>query len=107
MRKSLWQVTEAAMLVISMSEFVNNSSYKSAPCRIVENGIEIGTFFPKKTSSLINFFKNLFAPKKRPLGFLEGKANVKFNGDWEMTPEEIFDDIDDLNGSAKNFAQEG
>lgn len=44
------------MVVISMADFINNPKYKSAPCRIVENGIEIGTFFPKKESFLKRFF---------------------------------------------------
>jgi hypothetical protein len=28
-------------------------------------------------------------PKKREIGFLEGKAKVTFHDDWEMTPEEL------------------
>jgi hypothetical protein len=28
-------------------------------------------------------------PKKREIGFLEGKAKVIFHDDWEMTPEEL------------------
>ena len=116
------------MLVVSMSDFVNNESYKKAPYRLVDNGAVIGTFFPKKTNSFFLFFKNLFKTKERSLGFLEkengvfftgvkngkrpiaplkGKVNLVFSEDWEMTPEEIFDDIDDLNGSMKNFTRQG
>ena len=28
-------------------------------------------------------------PKKREIGFLEGKAKVIFHDDWKMTPEEL------------------
>ena len=28
-------------------------------------------------------------PRKREIGFLEGKAKVIFHDDWEMTPEEL------------------
>jgi len=28
-------------------------------------------------------------PKKRDIGFLEGKAKVTFHDDWEMSPEEL------------------
>jgi hypothetical protein len=28
-------------------------------------------------------------PKKREIGFLEGKAKVIFHDDWSMTPEEL------------------
>lgn len=30
--------------------------------------------------------------KKRKLGLLEGKIKVVFHGDWEVSPEELFDD---------------
>lgn len=28
-------------------------------------------------------------PKRREIGFLEGKAKVTFHDDWDMTPEEL------------------
>ncbi len=29
--------------------------------------------------------------KKRQIGTLEGKIKVKFNGNWQISPEELFD----------------
>lgn len=45
------------MVVISMTDFINNPKYKSAPCHIVDNGIEIGTFFPKKDDTIDGIHK--------------------------------------------------
>ena len=47
---------------------------------------------------------NFLCIGKRPIGMLEGKVKFEFVGDWEVTPEELFDGIDDLNGSMKNFS---
>jgi antitoxin (DNA-binding transcriptional repressor) of toxin-antitoxin stability system len=59
----------------------------------ISNGEEVGLSYGKA--------KNLIAKlvpysnkklKKRKLGLLEGKVKVTFHGDWEVSPEELFED---------------
>ena len=41
--------------------------------------------------TLVSIIVNMMEeePKKREIGFLEGKAKVIFHDDWKMTPEEL------------------
>ena len=97
------------MLVVSMADFASNSEYKSAPCRIIDNGVEIGTFFPKKAKAFGGFFKNVFKRKERPFESslkvgkgkrpdapLKGMMECDFLDKIQLTPETLFSDIDDL-----------
>ena len=57
----------------------------------VESGKEIGISFGRKKETIavivpINEYKKI---KTRKLGTLEGKASVKFKGEWKMTEEEL------------------
>ena len=65
-----------------------------------DNGVQLGTFTPsnrhfflqKIIEPIIYFFKL----GKRKIGPLEGKIKLEFVGDWEISPEELFEDMDDL-----------
>ncbi len=101
------------MLTVSVSDFNNNfEKYQNTPCCIENDGVKFGKFIPFKKGPFKRFNDHVIAPilvrlglKNRPLAPLKGKIDVKFIGDWEVTPEELFDDIDDLNGSMKNFSK--
>ena len=45
------------MLVVSLADFVSNDEYKTVPCRIMDNGIEIGTFIPARKGFFSRFFR--------------------------------------------------
>ncbi len=112
------------MINVSVADFNENpmlyiKNAKVKPFRLLDGNKALAEVkAPKK--SLVSFLKNLFTAKKhsieeetfvgvrngkRPIAPLKGKIDVKFIGDWEVTPEELFDDIDDLNGSMKNFSK--
>lgn len=44
------------MLVVSLADFVSNDEYKAVPCRIMDNGVEIGTFIPARKGLFSRFF---------------------------------------------------
>ena len=44
------------MTVVSLADFASNSVNKSAPCRIVDNGVEIGKFVPTKQNLIVRLF---------------------------------------------------
>ena len=45
---------------------------------------------------------NFFKPKTRRLGSLAKKGSVEFVGDWEVTPEELFDNDENESYSLSN-----
>ena len=100
------------MLVVSMADFnASPSKYTKKTFSIEEDGhkwIVRPVREPiSKTFNLnvLTSFLVLLGLKKRPLGFLKGKASFRIIDDSEIIPEEIFDDINDLNGSIKNFSK--
>ena len=114
------------MLVVSMSDFVNNSQKyfdnlsKTPFCLVDSEGREIAEVkVPKK--SFFKTLKSFFSPKKRELGILTKAHNGKrpdaplkelmqweFLDKIELTPETLFSDLDDLsdmNELSKKYAQ--
>ena len=47
------------------------------------------TQFISQQDTFENENVNSAVPKRLPLGFLKGKAKVRFSDDWEMTAEEL------------------
>ena len=87
------------MLVVSLSEFVANDEYKAMPCRIMDNGVEIGRFIPVKHG----FFSRLFCKKndtvdgiRRPTRQL--KAALRESKHMEKHPEKYkrYTDLDEM-----------
>ena len=101
------------MLTVSVSDFNNNfEKYQNTPCCIENDGVKFGKFIPFKKGPFKRFNDYIISPilvrlglKNRPLGLLKGKASFKVIGDWDIDHEDMFDDIDDLNGSMKNFSK--
>lgn len=91
------------MFVVSMSDFLDNPARyveraRHVPVQI-ENADEKPMTLSVRKSGIFTAIANLFKPKPRPLGTLAGKGSVKFIGDWEVTPEELFDDDDGIESS--------
>ena len=84
------------MLVISMSDFLGNPAQYVERARHVPVQIEDMDEKPVTLSvrrpGIFAAVANLFKPKPRQLGTLAGKGSVEFIGDWDITPEEMFDD---------------
>ena len=102
------------MLVISLSDFVSNPAKYSDKAFSFEEAGQKWIVRPIRKNIFKRFGEEVLTPlliklglKKRPLGILEGKASFTINGEWKTSPEELFDDIDDLNGSMKNFTRKG
>lgn len=97
------------MLVVSLADFAANPSKYADKSFSFENGGKKWIVRPVRESFFKRFCDEALSPllirlglKNRQLGTLKGKINTDFL-DVELTPEDLFDDIDDLNGSMKNF----
>lgn len=84
------------MLVVSMSDFLGNPAQYVERARHVPVQIEDMDEKPVTLSvrrpGIFAAIANLFKPKPRQLGALKGKMKLEFVGDWDVTPEELFDD---------------
>ena len=84
------------MLVISMSDFLGNPSQYMERAQHTEILVENAGKKPVKLStskpSIFSSFVNPFKSKTRQFGTLAKKGTVEFIGNWEVTPEELFDD---------------
>ena len=84
------------MLVITMSDFLGNPAQyveraRHVPVQIEDMGEKPVTLSVRRPG-IFAAIANLFKPKPRQLGTLAGKGSVEFIGDWDITPEELFDD---------------
>ena len=83
------------MLVISMSDFLGNPSQYMERAQhtsiLVKNAGEKPVKLSASRPNFFIAFTNLFKPKTRKFGTLANKGSVEFIGDWEVTPEELFD----------------
>ena len=84
------------MLVISMSDFLGNPSQYMERAQhtaiLVKNAGEKPVKLSASRPSFFISLTNLFKPITRQFGTLANKGKVEFIGDWEVTPEEFFDD---------------
>ena len=84
------------MLVITMSDFLGNPAQyveraRHVPVQIEDMGEKPVTLSVRRPG-IFAAVANLFKPRPRQLGTLAGKGSVEFIGDWDVTPEELFDD---------------
>lgn len=84
------------MLVVSMSDFLSDPKQYMEQAQhtavLVENAGEEPVKISVKVPSLFKKIAGIFKPKPRPIGTLAKKGSIEFIGDWEVTPEELFDD---------------
>ncbi|SHM04187.1 type II toxin-antitoxin system Phd/YefM family antitoxin [Mucilaginibacter sp. OK098] len=74
------------MRSISVIEFKNSFS---EIIKQVKAGEEFAITEDNKSEAIGYFVKQIFKPKKRKLGLLEGKAAFTFGSDFEMTENEF------------------
>ena len=84
------------MLVITMSDFLGNPALyveraRHVPVQIEDMGEKPVTLSARRPG-IFAAIANLFKPKPRLLGIGKGKMKLEFVGDWDVTPEELFDD---------------
>ncbi|MEP7321479.1 MAG: prevent-host-death protein [Saprospiraceae bacterium] len=75
------------MKTYSVGEFKSNFS---AILEKVKHGEEIGVSYGKTKEIIAVLTSPKKKMKKRKLGLLEGKVEVKFFGDWDVSPEALF-----------------
>ena len=84
------------MIVVSTSDFLKSPAQyveraKHTAVMLEGSDVTLSRTKPRFFTAVANFFN----PKPRPLGILEGVASVKFIGNWEVSPEELFDADDE------------
>ena len=83
------------MLVISMNDFLGDPAQYMERAQhtavLVENTNGNAVKLYARRHNIVEVISNLFKPKTRQLGSLAKKGSVEFIGDWETTPEELFD----------------
>lgn len=88
------------MLVISMSDFLSDPKQYLEKAQhtsvLVENAGEKSVKISARVPNLFKKIAELFKPKPRPIGTLAKKGSIEFIGDWEVTPEELFDNDEDF-----------
>ncbi len=88
------------MLVVSMNDFLSDPKQYMEKAQHTSVLVENEGEKPVKLSTRVpNIFKKiaeLFKPKPRPIGTLAKKGSIEFIGDWEVTPEELFDNDEDF-----------
>ena len=85
------------MIVVSMSDFLASPAQyveraKHTPVSLEGTGVAIARTTPGLFGRIAEFFKS----KPRPLGIGRGQMKFEWVGDGKVTPEELFDDVDDL-----------
>ena len=79
-----------------MNDFLGNPSQYMERAQhtavIVENAGEKPVKLYASKPNLFSRIAQIIKPKSRQFGTLAGKGSVEFIGDWEVTPEELFDD---------------
>lgn len=88
------------MLVVSMNDFLNDPKQYMEKAQhtsvLVENDGEKSVKISARVPNLFKKITEVFKPKPRPIGTLAKKGSIEFIGDWEVTPEELFDDGEDF-----------
>ena len=85
------------MIVVSMSDFLKSPAQyveraKHTAVMLEGSDVTLSRTKPRFFAAVSNFFK----PKPRQLGIGRGQMKLEWVGDGKVTPEELFDDVDDL-----------